>query len=616
MAPGTFAGMHSQPHPPAHREVGGYRLLDVLGSGGMGTVYRALDGDDHEVALKLLHPGIAADPSARDRLRREIATLHRVRGPHVARVLDAEADSADAFVVTELVDGQTLDASVREHGPFDEVELADLADGLADALEAIHRVGVVHRDLKPGNVMLTDDGPVVIDFGISQLADDSRLTQTGLVTGTPGYVDPAVMRGAAPGTIGDWWGWAAVLLFAISGQAPFGRGPLQAVLTRVEAGRPETDGVPEPIEPILRQALHPDPQRRLPQQDVRRGLGEFALGRTPTVMIESDPTTVAPPPAETRPAPVSIPPVRRSARQSPPASSPSDAAPRRDRSEDSPPTWVQSATRQQPPMTQNAPPPHSYPPPAHAWAGSQPDEQWRQAQVTPDRTGASVVPSRALQPGVGGQRDLGAHRDFSPQRDLGAQYGTEALPRWARLPRSRPAVVASWLGAIVCVGLLRPVLALAGFVVVLVIAGALGVGADTLRTRRLAVGPRRSDAARTVFSSPWYLISGLLLALPGLIVGLLAAVVIWGLAASRFDHSLVVVAALGSLIVLAWWIPSSSSARRGTRTLLAAIAPNANAARVWAALGFGVAVVAIIAVVAFGAAMVWDPAPAPPVPSF
>src|SRR5690606_27637542 len=209
----------------------------------------------------------------------------------------AEADSDEAFVVTELIDGESLDHSIRTHGPMDAEELCDLAEGLATALEQIHAVGVVHRDMKPGNVMLTDSGPVVIDFGISQLADDARLTQTGLVTGTPGYVDPAVMRGADPGPVGDWWGWAAVLLFAATGRPPVGKGPLAAVLGRVETGRPDLDGVPSALAPVLRAALHPDPQQRLEPKQVRRALGEFALGRTPTVVLapgQGDPTVPAP----------------------------------------------------------------------------------------------------------------------------------------------------------------------------------------------------------------------------------------------------------------------------------------------------------------------------------
>lgn len=183
----------------------GYRLLRRIGAGGMGTVHEALDADGNRVAVKVLHPAIAADPAARERLRREVALLHRVRGQGVARVLDAEVDGVTAFVVTELIDGPTLEEEVRENGPLEPDELAGLAHGLADGLHAIHTAGVVHRDLKPGNVMLSPDGPVIIDFGIAQVADDVRLTQTGLVTGTPGYLDPDVIAGNDPGPAGGRW---------------------------------------------------------------------------------------------------------------------------------------------------------------------------------------------------------------------------------------------------------------------------------------------------------------------------------------------------------------------------------------------------------------------------
>jgi predicted Ser/Thr protein kinase len=265
------------------REVGGYRLLARLGAGGMGTVYKALDAEDRLVALKLLHPVFSADEAARERLRREVATLHRVRGEHVARVLDAEADSDEAFIVTELIDGQSLEDSIVEHGPMDAEELASLANGLAQALESIHAAGVVHRDLKPANVMLTDDGPVVIDFGISQLADDTRLTQTGMVTGTPGYVDPEVMRGADPGSAGDWWGWSAVLVYSATGRPPFGRGP--GVLMRVEAGRADVAGLHPRVAQVLRRALHPDPDRRMGTDTVLRALTDHAEGREVTSLL-------------------------------------------------------------------------------------------------------------------------------------------------------------------------------------------------------------------------------------------------------------------------------------------------------------------------------------------
>src|SRR5699024_4863945 len=144
----------------------------------------------------------------------------------------------------------------------------------------------LHRDLKPGNVMLTDDGPVVIDFGISQLADDARITQTGLVTGTPGYVDPGVMHGQNPTREGDWWGWAAVLVFAATGRQPFGRGP--GVLMRVESGRVDTSGLPPRVAQVLRRALHPDPERRMSHEAVRVALTAGAQGRDVTALLDGD----------------------------------------------------------------------------------------------------------------------------------------------------------------------------------------------------------------------------------------------------------------------------------------------------------------------------------------
>lgn len=302
----------------ASRAVGGYQLLQVLGSGGMGTVYLAIDAEGNHVALKLLHPAFNADDGARERLRREVATLHRVRGPRVSRVLDAEVDADEAFVVTELINGQPLDTSIREHGPMDAEELRGLAVGLAAALDQIHGVNVVHRDLKPGNVMLTDAGPVVIDFGISQLADDARLTQAGLVTGTPGYVDPVVLAGGVPGTAGDWWGWAAVLLFAATGRPPFGSGPMAAVLARVETGRADTDGLPPRIAQVMRRALHPDPTLRMPHGSVLQAMNDRLYGREVTEVVDPNqhtsgspaaPQAVAAGPPPPPPVPQSGPPV-------------------------------------------------------------------------------------------------------------------------------------------------------------------------------------------------------------------------------------------------------------------------------------------------------------------
>lgn len=273
-------------------DLGGYRVTGLLGSGGMGKVYRAVDADGLEVAIKVLHPHLSRDQDARERLRREVSALHRVRHDRVARVLDAEIDGVDAFIVTELLHGLTVDQSVAEDGPFDGATLVELAEELADALAAIHGVGVVHRDLKPSNVMLTEDGAKLIDFGIAQVGDESRVTQTGLVVGTAGYLAPEVFAGAAPTVPSvDWYAWAAVLLFAATGQQPFGAGPFQAVLARMTQGAPKTDTLPVGTAAGLTAALHPEPSLR-PTPDV-----VIAQLRSPHQIIPEIPAVHA---AETR----------------------------------------------------------------------------------------------------------------------------------------------------------------------------------------------------------------------------------------------------------------------------------------------------------------------------
>ena len=257
-------------------EIGGYTIVAPLGSGGMGTVYRALDGGGSPVALKLLHPHVGADPVARDRLRREVLALQRLHHRGVAAVLDAEADSTEAFLVTELIAGDDLEDVVRRHGPLDAGALRELAAGLYSALTAVHEAGVVHRDLKPANVLVTDSGPVLIDFGIAQAADDARVTSTGLVVGTPGYLAPELLDDAEPTAHTDWWGWAALLAFAATGRAPFGLRPLEQVLARARAGQPDLDGLGPITTRALRGALTPAQRDRLSPSEVVAALGDAA----------------------------------------------------------------------------------------------------------------------------------------------------------------------------------------------------------------------------------------------------------------------------------------------------------------------------------------------------
>ena len=263
------------------QDLGGYRLIEELGSGGMGVVYLGIDGGNNPVAVKVLHPHIANDETARKRLGREVRTLRRIRHPRIAEVLDAELESAQPFIITEFVDGQTLSDDVKDNGPFAEDELVHFGHALLDALNAVHESGVIHRDLKPANVMIMDGEPMVIDFGIAQVADEVRVTATGLVMGTPGYLSPEIADGKTSSEKTDWWGWAATMAFAATGRNPYGSGPLEAVLGRVAMGKFDLDNAPPNFVPLLRACLDPKPERRPSGQMILDALVDIESGRIP-----------------------------------------------------------------------------------------------------------------------------------------------------------------------------------------------------------------------------------------------------------------------------------------------------------------------------------------------
>jgi predicted Ser/Thr protein kinase len=247
----------------------------------MGVVYLGVDGGNSPVAVKVLHPHISSDDTARKRLARETRTLRRIKHPRIAEVLDAELESDRPFIVTEFVDGTTLSADVREHGPFQEDELVHFGHALLDALNAVHEAGVIHRDLKPANVMIMDGEPMVIDFGIAQVADEVKVTATGLVMGTPGYLSPEIADGKPSSEKTDWWGWAATMVFAATGRNPFGSGPLEAVLGRVAMGKADLEDVPQRFVPLLRACLEPKPERRPSGAMILQALVDIESGRVP-----------------------------------------------------------------------------------------------------------------------------------------------------------------------------------------------------------------------------------------------------------------------------------------------------------------------------------------------
>jgi hypothetical protein len=267
------------------QRIGPYRLIQPLGEGGMGIVHLALEPNGRAVAIKVLRDHIAHDREARDRLRREVETLTLVQDARVAAVLDADTEGPRPYIVTRYIPGPSLDTVVAETGPLYGDDLLRLGRGLWGALNAIHGAGVVHRDLKPGNVLLLDGDPVVIDFGIAHVADDIRLTMTGLVMGTPGYLSPEIVAGAPVTEATDWWGWAATLAFAASGVPPFGRGHMHVVLDRLRRGEADLSGVDPRLKPLLKAALSPVPAERPHADEIVQALDRYAAGVPATVAI-------------------------------------------------------------------------------------------------------------------------------------------------------------------------------------------------------------------------------------------------------------------------------------------------------------------------------------------
>lgn len=291
--------------------VGGYTLISRLGGGAMGSVWRVRDDGGQDYAMKILRDslkdesetdgqdyqtgnnpnsgtsegfGNGADGSgaenghdgnplhhhrnhdphvtARERMRREAVAMRKINHPGVCAIVDMELDDSLAFIVTELIEGKNLRDDVAANGRYVGDDLQRLAAKLIDAVRAVHTQGIIHRDIKPTNVMVSAAGPVLVDFGIAMSAGESHVTRTGLVMGTPGFIAPEIIDGAESNEATDWWSLASVIAFAATGRPVFGSKPMMAVLEREASGNANLAGLPPNTLNALRSALNPDPTKR------------------------------------------------------------------------------------------------------------------------------------------------------------------------------------------------------------------------------------------------------------------------------------------------------------------------------------------------------------------
>ena len=281
-----------RPEDPA--EIGGYPLLARLGAGGMGQVYLGLTGGGRHIAVKVIREDFEG-PEALARFRREVATVERVRSRSAAAMVGAGLDAPPYWLATEYVPGPTLRQAVARHGPVPAATCLRLLAALAHGLLEIHRQGVQHRDLKPGNVILAPDGPRLIDFGIARGEGQTQITQTGAWNGTPGYVAPEVVREQQPLPASDVFSLAGTVAYAATGRPPFGGGRIEAVLHRTLDGDIDVDGVEPRLADLIRRCAAKEPEQRI-------GAGRLLEEIGPVEPLAADPAyrgivgTVQPPP--------------------------------------------------------------------------------------------------------------------------------------------------------------------------------------------------------------------------------------------------------------------------------------------------------------------------------
>jgi serine/threonine protein kinase len=244
------------------RVVGSFRLHRRLGAGGMGVVYLGSDKKGQRVALKVIRPDLAEDQEFRSRFAREVSAARRIRGGCTARLVAADLDADRPWFATQYVPGPSLHDKVADEGSLGAAEVAAIGAALSEGLVAVHEAGVVHRDLKPSNILLSPKGPRIIDFGIAWATGASTLTHVGTAVGSPGFLAPEQVRGAAVTPATDVFSLGATLAYASMGDSPFGHGSSEVMLYRVVHEEAQLGGVPDALAPLVRACLAKDPEER------------------------------------------------------------------------------------------------------------------------------------------------------------------------------------------------------------------------------------------------------------------------------------------------------------------------------------------------------------------
>nr|WP_078622129.1 serine/threonine-protein kinase [Streptomyces sp. NRRL S-244] len=278
------------------RVVGSFRLHRRLGAGGMGVVYLGSDRRGQRVALKVIRPDLAEDQEFRSRFAREVSAARRIRGGCTARLVAADLDAERPWFATQYVPGPSLHDKVAEEGPLTAAQIAAIGAALSEGLVAVHEAGVVHRDLKPSNILLSPKGPRIIDFGIAWATGASTLTHVGTAVGSPGFLAPEQVRGAAVTPATDVFALGATLAYAATADSPFGHGSSEVMLYRVVHEEPHLVGVPDALAPLVQACLAKDPEERPSTLQLSMRLKEIAAreaqglsdGRPPAQRVRAE----------------------------------------------------------------------------------------------------------------------------------------------------------------------------------------------------------------------------------------------------------------------------------------------------------------------------------------